>query len=491
MNSSYRTVVGLVRGVLRMFFRRVEVSGLEHIPEDGGGVLVAWHPNGLVDPGLILTHFPREVVFGARSGLFSWPLLGQLMKAIGTVPIYRPQDGAGGTEEERRAANNASLDALAERVATGQFSCLFPEGTSHDSPHLLELRTGAARFWYRSRELQADGAAEPVILPVGLHYDSKRGFRSDVLIAFHPPLTVPEFLRSLPEPSDAPETLKKRYQHLTDEMERVLNEVVLATEDWELHHLMNRARKLVRAERAARAGANPGRPGLQEKRLGFERVWRGYYARRDTHPERVGELVDQMREYHRDMRALRMEDHELDHPPQLWSPWLGVLLALQVLFVFVLLPPLILIGFAINGPVFLALGAFVKGVAKEKKDEATLKLLLGTLLFPLAWAGAGVGAFFAHEQLHALYPSIPNEPVGAALLLALLGVIGGTTALRYLRLTRETSRALRVRLTKARRRIALARLKVERGDLHDGLISMADGLDLPGTVGDDGRIGRT
>jgi hypothetical protein len=251
---------------------------------------------------------------------------------------------------------------------------------------------------------------------------------------------------------------------------------------------MNRARKLVRAERAARAGANPGRPGLQEKRLGFERVWRGYYERLGTHPEEVGALVDRVREYNEDLRALRVDDHELDRPPALWRPWLAALLVLQVLFVFVFLPPLIVLGFLINGPVFLALGAFVRSIAKQKKDEATLKLLLGSVAFPVVWAGAGFGAYLAHEQLHALYPSIPNHPVGAATLITLLGIVGGTAALRYLRLSRETSRAVRVRLTKARRRIALARLKVNRGELHDDLLALAHGLELPGTVGADGRI---
>ena len=67
---------------------------------------------------------------------------------------------------------------------------------------------------------------------------------------------------------------------------------------------------------------------------------------------------------------------------------------------------------------------------------------------------------------------------------------GGLAALRYTELARETSRTLRVRLTRARRRIALARLKVERSELFDHLIAMTQGLDLPGDVADDGRIVR-
>ena len=68
--TAYRSIVSFLRLVVWVFFRRVETSGMDGIPEKGGGILVAWHPNGLVDPGLILTHFPRQVVVGARDGVF-------------------------------------------------------------------------------------------------------------------------------------------------------------------------------------------------------------------------------------------------------------------------------------------------------------------------------------------------------------------------------------------------------------------------------------
>ncbi|MDH3729126.1 MAG: acyltransferase, partial [Myxococcales bacterium] len=70
------SAVRLVRFLVGMFFRRVMVAGTDHIPETGGGILIAWHPNGLVDPALIVSTFPRQVVFGARHGLFKWPIVG-------------------------------------------------------------------------------------------------------------------------------------------------------------------------------------------------------------------------------------------------------------------------------------------------------------------------------------------------------------------------------------------------------------------------------
>jgi hypothetical protein len=54
--TSYRAIVGLMRLLLRAFFRRVEVAGQRHLPQTRGVLLVSWHPNGLVDPALVFSH---------------------------------------------------------------------------------------------------------------------------------------------------------------------------------------------------------------------------------------------------------------------------------------------------------------------------------------------------------------------------------------------------------------------------------------------------
>ena len=175
---AYRVLVGTVRLAMRLFFREISCEGRERIPTDGAGLVVSWHPNGLIDPALILAYFPGKIVFGARHGLFAWPALGWLMRRVGTVPIYRAADRSRMGLEERRKANQASLDALARELASGSYSALFPEGLSHDQPHLAKLKTGAARLYYRARELTPVHESPPVIVPVGLHYDRKNVFRS-------------------------------------------------------------------------------------------------------------------------------------------------------------------------------------------------------------------------------------------------------------------------------------------------------------------------
>jgi 1-acyl-sn-glycerol-3-phosphate acyltransferase len=482
---AYEIVRALVRVLVRCFFHEVHVTGVEHIPLDRGGVFVSWHPNGLVDPALILASAPRPVVFGARHGLFRWPLLGALLRALGTVPIYRRQDLRGG---DRAGDNERSLDALAERVAAGCFSSLFPEGVSHDLPHLAELKTGVARLYYAARAAGRPGAVPPAIVPVGLHYDAKKIFRSRALVWFHAPLVLPADLDVMPPENEDRELAKARVRTLTGEIERVLADVVHATEDWTLHSALHRGRKLVRAERAKRAGARSAKPGVADKTVGFARIRRGYYHRLVTHPAEVTALRARVAAYDDALRALGLEDHELDQDPRLASAWLGAILILQLGFVFLLLPPLLLVGYAINGPSALAVLALTRLGAREKKDEATIKILAGAVLFPLAWIAAGLLGAAAHAELQSIYPAIPDRPAVAGVTLALLAATGGVVSLRYQHVAHETLAAVRVRLTKARRRASIDRLLAERAEVHDRLMSLAEGIDLPGRLEADGSL---
>lgn len=485
---SYRLIQGFFRLLMRLFFRRVEVQGLSNIPSDRGGVIVSWHPNGLVDPGLILTQFPGQVIFGARHGLFRWPVLGLILRSVGTVPIYRAADTATGPAEARKAANAGSLSALAEAVARGSFSALFPEGISHDEPHPVELKTGAARLYFQARRSTPPGSPPPVLLPVGLFYDGKDLFRSSALVEFHPPVELPADLDLTPPEDETEAELKDRARRLTERIERTLHEVVYATEDWETHHLMHRSRKLVRAERARRGGARPGRPSIEEKALGFARIRLGYKAWLDQDPALVQTLRERVKRYDQDLRALGLEDHELDGDPRLVSPWLIFLLVLQVLFVFLLLPPVLLLGYLVNGPPALLLMALARRAARLRKDEATIKLLLGALLFPATWVSVGVlGALF-YEQLNLAYPMIPKARGAAGAFAALTAALGGAVALRYLRVARETARSVRVRLTRRRQRAAIGALVVERGELCDALVRLGESVSMPGVVREDGRV---
>ena len=82
-----RLIVGLVKLALRIYFRRIEVTGLEHVPLETPVIFVLNHPNALVDPAFLLCLAPRPVSFLAKAPLFKIPLLGFLVRGSIRFPF--------------------------------------------------------------------------------------------------------------------------------------------------------------------------------------------------------------------------------------------------------------------------------------------------------------------------------------------------------------------------------------------------------------------
>jgi 1-acyl-sn-glycerol-3-phosphate acyltransferase len=90
--------------------------------------------------------------------------------------------------------NEGTLEAAKGALVKGRAITIFPEGKSHSEPALAELKTGAARIALGAAK---EGAAVRIV-PVGLTYEDKHLFRSEVLIEVGTPIEVKDFLPATP-----------------------------------------------------------------------------------------------------------------------------------------------------------------------------------------------------------------------------------------------------------------------------------------------------
>src|SRR3989475_10960621 len=138
---AYRGIRGLIRLLLWLFYRRIEVVGRERIPESGSVIVAANHHNSLVDAMLIIATVPRAITVLANAPLFRHPLVGPLLRMLGAVPVNRRLE-AGDDPRKNEAMFTAAIDAL----RAGGVVLIFPDGRTQPQPILLPLRTGAARL---------------------------------------------------------------------------------------------------------------------------------------------------------------------------------------------------------------------------------------------------------------------------------------------------------------------------------------------------------
>jgi 1-acyl-sn-glycerol-3-phosphate acyltransferase len=169
-----RVMGSLGRLLVRIFFRQIEVEGLEQIGPDVPTVLVANHLNGLVDGLLLMATLPRFPRFLGKSTLFGIPPMWPFLKLAGVVPVYRAKDGSATSQ------NTATFRTCRMLLARRGLVALFPEGISHDEPELQPLKTGAARIALGA--CVDDGVPGVVVQPVGIVYDEKARFRSVALV---------------------------------------------------------------------------------------------------------------------------------------------------------------------------------------------------------------------------------------------------------------------------------------------------------------------
>jgi len=179
-----RAIRSILRIILRVFFPRIEIAGLERVPAHGPVMLAVNHPNGLIDPLFLLCLSPRPVSFLAKAPLFHMPVIGWFVKAMGSIPVYRRQDG--GFDP---AKNRTTFERARAILSSGGAIAIFPEGASHGDPKLRPLKTGAARIALGAGSMK--GNDHPLqIVPLGIYYTAKGIFRSSALLYFGQPIPV-------------------------------------------------------------------------------------------------------------------------------------------------------------------------------------------------------------------------------------------------------------------------------------------------------------
>ncbi|MFA6288136.1 MAG: 1-acyl-sn-glycerol-3-phosphate acyltransferase [Opitutaceae bacterium] len=234
----------LVRSMIRFYYPRIEVTGADNIPLSGPVLLVANHPNSLIDPVLLGIAARRPVRLMAKAPLFSIPFFGKLLYALGMVPAYRGSD-----DRSQVSKNLESLAEAARQVAAGHVMGIFPEGKSHDQNHLGLVRSGAARL---ALQAVAAGAQGLKIVPVGLHYEQKERFRSAVWLKVGEPVDAAAWLAQ----NNGDEHLAMRT--LTAELNARLKSVVLHLDEAEWQPLLDDLEALLPAAGFKRKNALVG-----------------------------------------------------------------------------------------------------------------------------------------------------------------------------------------------------------------------------------------
>jgi 1-acyl-sn-glycerol-3-phosphate acyltransferase len=400
-------------------------------------LVVANHPNSLLDPLVLFRTAGRPTRPLAKAPLFEQLILGTVLRGLGGLPVYRRQDDPSLMER-----NDETFARAVQALHDGDAVQIYPEGKSHSDPELAPLRTGAARIALRA-ETERGWTLGLRIVPIGLTYRRKAAFRGTVLATLGEPFDLlPWRERYATDPAEA-------VRSLTDAIDRRLRELTLNLTEQEHHALIEVAERLYAHERGL---ARPReREPLAERIPRMHRFAEALAWLRAHDPAELERLTRAVRRYA--LLAGHAGAAEGDVPRR-YAALPVVRYGIREALVLGLGLPLAALGTVLWYPTYLAPRLVLPRIRPEPEAVATYKLATGFLAVPLTLLLVGLaGTALAG-------PGVGIAAAGAALLLGLLAIGWHERWRRVredLRLFVQVLRRPRVAAALAARRASLAR----------------------------------
>jgi 1-acyl-sn-glycerol-3-phosphate acyltransferase len=354
---------------VRLFYHRVEVSGLERVPRAGPLIVVANHQNALVDPLVLLAVLPRTIRPVAKATLFRHPLLAPFVRMAGAVPVHRRQDRG------RDAAQNVAMfAAVAAALRSGEAILIFPEGVSQPEPVLMPLRTGVARMVLGTEG--APGVPATTLLPVGLVFHDPGTFRSGwALVLVGRPVRTEDLL------AVAAREPERAVRELIGRVSEALRTLIVEAGDRETLRLTEGLEAIRRAETEGNAGASSG--SRMDRVAWLQVAARAHRWLASREPVRVSRLRAEVERYLADLERLGLSPRVVDraYPP-------GVVARYSLREGLALLGglPLAAWGVASHALPYALTALAARCLASSGDVAATVKLVAGAIIYPACWA---------------------------------------------------------------------------------------------------------
>ena len=171
-----------------IYFKKLHITGREHIPSKGPLIIACNHPNSFAEPCILATYQSRTLHFIVRGDVFKNPIIAWLLRQTNQIPIFRVRDGYKGMRR-----NDATFQYCYKKLQEEEAILIFSEGLCIFEKRLRPIQKGTAKMALGT--IEEFGSLDQFhILPVGVTYTHGDQMRSEVMINIGKPLRMSDYL---------------------------------------------------------------------------------------------------------------------------------------------------------------------------------------------------------------------------------------------------------------------------------------------------------
>lgn len=292
MRLPYRIVRPLARIALKIYFKKIHISGLEHLPKNKPIIFAANHPTAFLEPCLLACLLPTPLHFMVRGDFFQQPIFRKMLESLQMIPMYRKKDiGMKGVKN-----NFSSLALVYKLLKDNKAVLILAEGTTEHEKRLRPIQKGTARMALGAIEKHPE--LEVQIVPIGVNYTDVVTFRSLVMLDVGPAIDVLSFLKN------ADGHPAKAIRQLTNEVKNHLEKQVVIINKVEDEQLTEQLLELQRSQNKRSNFSIASRVPLAQEIKIAQQV-------NQISTEDKAKLSRQVKEYFEELASLQLQDEAI------------------------------------------------------------------------------------------------------------------------------------------------------------------------------------
>lgn len=307
--------------LLKLFYKKVEVCGLEKVDPKKPIIFAPNHQNALLDALLLVTSLKQQPIFLARADIFEKPILVRIFRFFKMLPVYRIRDGF-----DTLKKNEEIFDECVQALSDHSTLILFPEGNHAGLKRIRPLKKGLARIAFEA-EARNDFKLGLQVIPVGIDYYDYRKFRSKVSVIFGDPIEMQAFKEVYEENQQV--GLRQLNMAITDGIKPHMIEI-----PWpETYDFIMKIRDIF-GERYHKKFGN-GKRGLLDKFSSHKKLISTLGKYFEEHQDEIESINSKMDFYLKKVKEYNFRDHVFARAPySLFSLFLRSILMLVLLPVY-------------------------------------------------------------------------------------------------------------------------------------------------------------